>query len=185
METIGDAYMAVASSPSLSESNHALRMLAFARTLLQAAMEVSAELGRPLQLRIGIHTGSAFGGVVGSRSPHYCFYGDTTNVASRMESSGVAMRIQVSPSTYELVKDVPGLRFEQRDKMMIKGKGEMRPYLFVDPDLTMPGRGALHTANLAVDALRESGGPLFVNEEHRLPKTLAESMRSKAHRRVR
>lgn len=97
VETIGDAYM-VACGHEDDTPNHALRLLAFAREMLRVAETVTDHEGNPIQLRIGLNSGPAYGGVVGTRCPRYCFFGDTVNTASRMESTGVPSRIQLSDS---------------------------------------------------------------------------------------
>lgn len=82
--------------------------------------------GEPLQLRIGINTGSVVAGVIGIKKFSYDLWGDTVNVASRMESQGVPGKIQVTGSTYEQLND--DFCFEPWGEMLIKGKGYMPIY---------------------------------------------------------
>ena len=81
-------------------------------------------------LRIGIHTGPVVAGVIGSRKFIYDLWGDTVNMASRMESHGVVDEIQVSHTVYEQLKH--SFSLEARGEILVKGKGETRVYLLKD-----------------------------------------------------
>jgi adenylate cyclase len=80
-----------------------------------------------VQFRIGIASGPVIAGIVGVRKFFYDVWGDAVNVASRMESTGLPGRIQVSPRTYELAKDQ--FEFEPRGPLEVKGKGVMTTWL--------------------------------------------------------
>ena len=87
-------------------------------------------LGRPILLRIGINSGEVVAGVIGKKKFTYDLWGDTVNVASRMESHGVPGRIQVSENTYQLLKHM--YDFECRGEIDVKGKGIMQTYFLTD-----------------------------------------------------
>ena len=80
------------------------------------------------EMRVGIHTGPVVAGIVGVKKFAYDIWGDTVNTASRMESSGEVGQVNISESTYALVKNEPGLTFTPRGKVQAKGKGEMEMY---------------------------------------------------------
>eukprot|EP00898_Chlorokybus_atmophyticus_P007811 jgi/Chlat1/8030/Chrsp71S07504 len=124
VETIGDAYMAVAGHDG--SANHAERMLQLAMEIITFVKEVSIA-NITVQIRVGIHTGPAHAGVIGMKCPRYCFFGDTVNTASRMESNGFPMAVHVSESTYSRLKDK--YEFVPFGQRQIKGKGLMATYL--------------------------------------------------------
>jgi adenylate cyclase len=135
IKTIGDAYMAVAGAPE-PRPDHASAAMALARGMLTALEEARAGLDLPLQLRTGLASGPVMGGVIGQRRILFDLWGDTVNTASRMESSGVPGRIQVAPSTHELLRN--SWSFEEREPVEVKGLGRMVTYLLADP--AVPGR---------------------------------------------
>ncbi|PNH06626.1 Soluble guanylate cyclase 88E [Tetrabaena socialis] len=140
VETIGDCYVAAGGLMRVDEETgavtvrsddvdpqHANNTVQFAKALLRAASRVSLPTtGQPVRLRVGIHSGAAMSGVVGTRMPRFCLFGDTMNVASRMESTGEAGSIHVSQATRDLV---PREAWESRGGMEVKGKGIMETYL--------------------------------------------------------
>jgi class 3 adenylate cyclase len=120
IKTIGDAYHVAAGIPE-PLSNHAEATARLAISMREAARRFG------LELRIGINSGTVVAGVIGKKRYSYDLWGDTVNLASRMESHGVPGAIQVTESTYKLLKD--GFRFEDRGFVDVKGKGALRAYL--------------------------------------------------------
>jgi adenylate cyclase len=92
-----------------------------------ALARINGEKGQNFQIRIGMHSGPLVAGVIGTSKFAYDLWGDTVNLASRMESAGVPGKIQVSESTYRLLQD--RFRFEDRGPIAVKGKGEVQAYL--------------------------------------------------------
>ncbi len=129
IKTIGDAYMVVGGLP-LPLDDPARAIAEMALDMQQAIANFQADSGEQFQIRIGINTGPVVAGVIGTRKFIYDLWGDTVNVASRMESTGVPGCIQVTATTYERLKD--RYEFEERGTIEIKGKGEMMTYWLKD-----------------------------------------------------
>jgi class 3 adenylate cyclase len=128
IKTIGDAYMVAGGMPDV-RVGHAADVANMALAILDVTRRLSAEMGDDLTVRIGIHTGPAVAGVIGTRKLFYDVWGDTVNTASRMESHGSAGRIQVTEDARRALGDA--FRFEKRGTVEIKGKGEMEVYYLV------------------------------------------------------
>lgn len=131
IKTIGDAYMAAAGIPinnSASVLDTVLAALEMQDFIINRKREKD-ELGQPsFQMRVGIHTGPVVAGIVGVKKFQYDIWGDTVNIASRMESSGEVGYVNISEATYQHIKDTPGLVFTPRGMIQAKGKGEMAMY---------------------------------------------------------
>lgn len=125
IKTIGDAYMVVAGLP-VPRADHVRAIADIAIDMQHEITKIKVHDGRPLSLRIGIHTGPVVAGVIGIRRFTYDLWGDTVNVASRMESQGEPERIQVTEAVYKRLKN--GYDFEQRGAIAVKGKGDMITY---------------------------------------------------------
>lgn len=123
IKTIGDAYMVVAGAPD-PRPDHVRAAAEMALDMLREIERCGRELGAPLTLRIGMHTGRVVAGVIGRRKFAYDLWGDAVNVASRMESQGVAGQIQVSEAVAQALDGQ--YRFEERGTIDVKGIGEMR-----------------------------------------------------------
>jgi guanylate cyclase len=133
IKTIGDAYMAVAGAPE-PRADHAAAAIRLARGMLDAVDDAGRRRDAPLQLRIGLASGPVVGGVIGHQRILFDLWGDTVNTASRMQSSGIAGRIQVAQSTRDLLRD--GYAFEERELVEVKGLGSMTTYLLVESGRT-------------------------------------------------
>jgi len=128
IKTIGDAYMVCGGLIDSDPVSH-VHIGKMALGMIRAVESVNRKRGLSLQIRIGINSGDVVAGVIGKRKFIYDLWGDAVNVASRMESSGVPGRIQVSPSTWALLKD--HFSFEARELIEVKGIGSMQTYLLV------------------------------------------------------
>ncbi|MGB3590141.1 MAG: adenylate/guanylate cyclase domain-containing protein [Nonlabens sp.] len=132
IKTVGDAYMCAGGLPFPTQ-DHFYKMtlagLEMAR-FVQEAKNRDSELAT-FDIRIGINTGSVVAGVVGTKKFVYDIWGDTVNVASRMESSGGVGRVNLSESTYNKLQEYDQFVFEPRGAIEAKGKGKINMY-FVD-----------------------------------------------------
>jgi guanylate cyclase len=135
IKTIGDSYMAVAGAPE-PRSDHAEAAVALARRMLGVVTGMRDHAGPALEMRIGLASGSVVGGVIGQKRILFDLWGGTVNIASRMESAGVIGRIQVAPSTWELLRGSPAYSFEAREPIEVKGLGTMTTYLLTQAAAT-------------------------------------------------
>jgi class 3 adenylate cyclase len=125
IKTIGDAYMVVGGLEE-ERSDDVERVASLALDMLDGLRLFGTTYHEPLELRIGLHTGPAVAGVIGYKKFIYDVWGDTVNTASRMESTGIPGRIQVTDATYERLKDT--FTFERRGLVDVKGKGPVMTY---------------------------------------------------------
>ncbi|XP_047214073.1 guanylyl cyclase C-like [Girardinichthys multiradiatus] len=131
VETIGDAYMVASGLPKRNGNRHAVDIAHMALDILSfvGTFKLQHLPGIPLWIRIGMHSGPCAAGVVGNKMPRYCLFGDTVNTASRMESTGLPLRIHVSQPTIKILQRTDcKFEFEKRGETYLKGKGKEMTY---------------------------------------------------------
>uniref|UniRef100_A0A672L7U6 adenylate cyclase n=1 Tax=Sinocyclocheilus grahami TaxID=75366 RepID=A0A672L7U6_SINGR len=144
IKTIGSTYMAASGVTSDNNTNgyacmkkeqisdrerwqHLADLADFALAMKVTLMNINYQSFNNFMLRIGLNKGGVLAGVIGARKPHFDIWGNTVNVASRMESTGVMGNIQVVEDCYCILKDY-GFRFVRRGPIFVKGKGELLTY---------------------------------------------------------
>ncbi len=125
IKTIGDAYLAVCGLPE-SNPNHADNIVSAALEIVDYLKKRNENSNHKWDIRIGVHSGQVVGGVVGVKKYIYDVFGDTINTASRMEVNSAPMRVNISQTTFELVKF--RFNFEDRGDVETKGKGRIKMY---------------------------------------------------------
>ncbi len=131
IKTIGDAYMAAAGLPNPD--------LATATDMVKAALEMQKFIADRkienqkkdkafFEIRVGIHTGPVIAGIAGVKKFQYDIWGDTVNIASRMETNCEVGKVNISSATYELISENSPFEFEKRGQVEVKGKGMMQMY---------------------------------------------------------
>jgi len=135
IKTIGDAYMAAGGLPVPTDDsvkNTVMAALEMQSFIIKRKAENEAQNKPAFEMRVGIHTGPVVAGIVGVKKFQYDIWGDTVNTASRMESNGEVGKVNISQSTYELLKSEKQseseFAFESRGKIEAKGKGEIEMY---------------------------------------------------------
>jgi guanylate cyclase len=128
IRTIGDNYMVASGLPRPRE-DHAQAVARLALDMTEFIETMPSQNGERINIRVGINSGSVVAGVIGQRKFQYDVWGDMVNTASRMESQGVAGKIQVTEKTHSLIKDE--FVFEKRGSIEIKGKGEMNTWFLM------------------------------------------------------
>ncbi len=128
IKTIGDAYMVVGGLPT-PRLHHAEAVADMALDMLKTIEEFNAAHQSDLSIRIGIHTGPVIAGIIGKNKFAYDLWGDTVNLASRMESQGQPGCIQITPATEQRLQGK--YQMQPRGPIEVKGKGEMTTYLLL------------------------------------------------------
>lgn len=135
IKTIGDEYMAITRPLSTNDDKHLRNLAEFALDALKLVAGMRYPDGELLKIRIGMHTGPGVAGVIGQRKFAYDMWGDTVNIAHRMESTGEVGRIQVSQEIYARLRE--NFFFEERGEVEIKGIGRMKTY-FLTAEILSP-----------------------------------------------
>lgn len=126
IKTIGDSYMAAGGLPDRRD-DHAEAVVNFALEITDYINSIKGDLGKVLQIRVGVNTGSAIAGVIGKKKFIYDLWGDAVNIASRMESHGLPGEVQISEETYRHI--IGKFSIEERGLIKVKGKGQLKTYL--------------------------------------------------------
>ncbi|XP_077989851.1 adenylate cyclase type 3-like [Glandiceps talaboti] len=151
IKTISSTYMAASgmstdfehlqSSETKKRWSHLSDLVEFSLALRETLTKINQQSFNNFILRVGLNQGPVLAGVIGARKPHYDIWGNTVNVASRMESTGKAGHIQVVEATMNILKPF-GYKFEKRGMIKVKGKGELLTYYLVgkeDSTDSIPG----------------------------------------------
>ncbi|XP_068564365.1 adenylate cyclase type 3-like [Cebidichthys violaceus] len=160
IKTIGSTYMAASGLTPESNTNgyskpedqtvierwqHLADLADFALAMKVTLNNLNKQSFNNFMLRIGLNKGGVLAGVIGARKPHYDIWGNTVNVASRMESTGVMGNIQVVEDCYDILKDY-GFRFIRRGPIFVKGKGELLTFFMKGKDKPSSNGGPVTTA---------------------------------------
>jgi class 3 adenylate cyclase len=128
IKTIGDAYMVAGGIPNHAD-DHAIQVVKMALGMYEDLEAFNAEHSMELGMRVGINSGPVVAGVIGHSKFSYDLWGNTVNTASRMESTSVPGKIQVSPSTHAQIRD--HFKTQERELIECKGLGQVMTYFVI------------------------------------------------------
>ncbi|XP_030050560.1 adenylate cyclase type 6 [Microcaecilia unicolor] len=135
IKTIGSTYMAASglndTTYDKEGKSHIIALADYAMKLMEQMKYINEHSFNNFQMKIGLNIGPVVAGVIGARKPQYDIWGNTVNVASRMDSTGVPDRIQVTTDLYQVLA-AKGYKLECRGLVKVKGKGEMTTYFLND-----------------------------------------------------
>ncbi|XP_038215206.1 Ca(2+)/calmodulin-responsive adenylate cyclase isoform X1 [Zerene cesonia] len=138
IKTVGSTYMAAVGlipdkkmTDDASTKKHMATLVEFVFAMRDKLKDINDNSYNNFMLRVGINVGPVVAGVIGARKPQYDIWGNTVNVASRMDSTGLPNHTQVTEEVFQVLKDLP-YQFVCRGKVKVKGKGEMTTYFLTD-----------------------------------------------------
>ena len=136
VKTMGDGYLVIGGVGEQRQADLGKAAEA-ARTMIDEVARAAAEFGLPLTLRVGLHVGPVIGGVIGRERPTYDYWGDTLNIASRLEVTGEPGEIHCSEAVYWRLRNT--FKFEARGPIELKGYSRVETYYLVERPGVLPG----------------------------------------------